>query len=78
MYNYTADWVKEKLKSPSSAEFPGSREKLAATQHLDSGRYLINSYVESQNSFGAMLKTYFKAIVRHENERVVLESLEFE
>jgi hypothetical protein len=54
--------VKEFLKAPSTAEFPDG-----ITQHdqwkfsRDQGISEVSSYVDSQNSFGAMIRTNFKA-----------------
>lgn len=53
--------IKRGLKSPSTAEFPGSlfdpydgwkRDKIGDTINLE-------SYVDSQNSYGAMVRSYF-------------------
>jgi len=59
-YSYAEKFVKEKLKSPSSAQFPEMREYRDHVQTIESGeKFRINSWVESQNSFGAMLRTPF-------------------
>jgi hypothetical protein len=48
--------VKEELKSPSSAKFPVCSEMdITNTRNT----WTIKSYVEAQNSFGAMIKTNF-------------------
>lgn len=47
--------VKDKLKSPSTAEFPNS--KTANIQRGADNIWIVSSYVDSQNSFGAMLRS---------------------
>jgi hypothetical protein len=48
--------VKERLKSPSSADFPWGSD---CVTKISDNTYVINSYVDSQNGFGAMLRTNF-------------------
>lgn len=52
--------VQDHLKSPSTAEFPYNSNHV---YHVDSNRYVVNSYVDSQNSFGAMIRTRFVCTV---------------
>ena len=74
----TEDWVKERLKSPGSAEF---RSWVTAKNHvvkLDGPNYVISSYVDSQNSFGSMIRTKFVATVEQtSNDMWRLKTLEF-
>lgn len=56
-YNYAEDFIEQRLKSPSTAEFPGVSEKNNHITDLGGGEYQINSWVDSQNSFGAMIRT---------------------
>lgn len=63
-YNLLSDQIKEQiLKSPSSAIFPSSAKKVEHTSYLGDHTYFIDSYVESQNGFGAMVKTRFSSKV---------------
>jgi len=74
-YIMTEDWVKERLKSPSTAKFPD--EKNEHTFKIDAHRYKIISYVDAQNSFGASIRTKFIAEVEQVNEnKWILISLE--
>ena len=53
------DFVKERLKAPSTAKFPnvyGADTKIAT---LGLGHYRVTSYVDAQNSFGAQMRTTF-------------------
>lgn len=64
-YAYTAaqDLIKKKLVSPSTAEFPGAHKVHIA--YLGNCRHQIQGYVDSQNSFGAMIRTEYYAEVRY-------------
>lgn len=57
---YSQNCVNEKLKSPSSSEYPVNTEFV--TKSNDS-TYIVNSYVDSQNGFGAMIRSKFVCII---------------
>lgn len=50
-------FVKQKLKSPSTADFP-MFDYTSDYSQLD-GTYLVTSYVDAQNSFGAIIRQYY-------------------
>jgi hypothetical protein len=58
------DAVKAQLKSPSSASFPGGQ----VTER--SGGYVVEGAVDSQNSFGAMIRNTFTCTVAGDNDSV--------
>lgn len=59
-YELIKNNVKENLKSPSTAKFP-SKKEVKITKNKDT--YIIRGYVDSQNSFGATVRTkYFAEI----------------
>jgi hypothetical protein len=59
-YIMMEDFVKQRLKSPSTAEFPGVFDgKLDHVTALGNQTYRIVSYVDAQNSFGAKIRTKF-------------------
>lgn len=71
---YTQQFVEKRLKSPSSAKFP-----FGGYQHVTSlgnYRYNVDSYVDSENSFGAKIRTNFTAIIKETDTGWELESLE--
>ena len=77
-YIMMKDFVKEKLKSPSTAVFPSDSYKLHV-KPLPNQTYEISSYVDSQNSFGALIRTKFHGRVRKvSSSKWALISLEFE
>jgi hypothetical protein len=55
-YSVSQEFVKDFLKSPASAQF-GSECKVMVED--DQKTYHITAYVDSQNAFGAMLRTNF-------------------
>lgn len=52
--------VESMLRSPSSAKFPWN---LDATK-LEDGSYMVMNYVDSQNGFGAMIRTNYLCTVK--------------
>lgn len=73
---YMQLFVKKDLKSPKSADFPFGGYRHVA--YLGNKRYKVVSYVDSQNSFGAMIRTNFKGIITRINNGWKLEYLDFE
>ena len=72
------EFVEDHLKCPSTAKWPWSYHN--RVKYLGDSKYLIVSYVDAENSFGAKVRTYFRGVVRcknDENNTWVLESLEF-
>lgn len=71
-WRMSKDLVKQRLASPATADFPW----LDRQAHSPAcGKWVVRSHVDSQNGFGAMLRTHFIATVRRVGERRwVLES----
>lgn len=76
-YNYAEVFVKKELKSPSTAEFPGTFEQPAHIKKLSYKKYYIDSWVDSQNSYGATIRTKFSCIIFFEGDEVKCEGLVF-
>ncbi|WP_286975094.1 hypothetical protein [Acetomicrobium sp. UBA5826] len=71
------EFVKDRLVSPSSAKFPWRSSETTAVK-VDEDTWVISSYVDSQNKFGAMLRTYYIAKVKYlGNDKWQLLDLEF-
>lgn len=67
------DDVKQYLKSPSTAKFPGKvLEKDAYTVTKDAQYYYVEAYVDSENSFGATLRTHFIATYQWDGDTSIL------
>ena len=75
--SYCKDFVSGRLKSPSSASFPFLPN---STSHVGDGVYEVHSYVDAQNSYGAVIRTSYTCRVRPNgkpSEGWSLVSLEF-
>lgn len=62
-YVMSQQFLNEKLKSPSTAEYPTDVDKDIVTYMGDSV-FHINSYVDSQNGFGAMIRSKYNATLK--------------
>lgn len=61
-YTICQQFVQDRLRSPKSADFQNSRD--AKIQSVGTDEYEVSAYVDSQNSFGAMLRTPFRCTVK--------------
>lgn len=70
------NYVKERLKSPSTAEFPNPYSViLTATNY---GHYIITSYVDAQNGFGASLRENYECeIVYNGSDDILVINFQF-
>lgn len=63
------------LTSPSTAKFAG----ITSVQftELDNCRYIVTGYVDSQNGFGAMVRSNFKVFTRYstKGQYVIVDSV---
>jgi hypothetical protein len=55
------DFITPRLVAPLTAKFPGTYHISKQTQKNGPQRYRIRSYVDSQNRFGAMVRTHYIA-----------------
>ncbi len=60
-YLQSQAYVKNALKSPASADFPSAYD----IRDLGDNRFVVSSYVDSQNSFGAMLRSDWVVTVQY-------------
>ena len=66
--------VKSKLVSPGSAKFPLLHHQLV--EYLGDNRYSLGSYVDSQNGFGASLRTNFYCTIKKVGSEWEIETCE--
>lgn len=74
-YSYARDFIKGKLKSPSTADFP-SFSKISYS-YLGDCRHNLVGYVDAQNSFGAVIRNNFNVTVkyRQSDKTYILEKI---
>lgn len=58
--------IENKLKSPSTAKHPAC--SLNTYTKLSASKYKVKSYVEAQNSFGAIVRTNYQCTVTFNND----------
>lgn len=52
-------FVKQRLKSPATAKFPYATNAGVQTQYLGNCTHRVRAFVDSQNSFGAMIRSTY-------------------
>lgn len=70
------DGIKKKLKAPSTAEFPGLRESEVTREGPDV--FIVKSYVDAQNSFGAKIRNHFTVKVEFTGDQVSASLISFD
>lgn len=60
-------FVKKFLKSPSTAEFPQLIKSVTTVSH-NGIEWTVNSYVDVQNSFGAMIRSQYTCVLEYSGE----------
>lgn len=68
--------VENKLKSPGSAKFAYVAD--SDIKAVDDSTFVILSYVDSQNDFGALKRTYFKCTMVVSGETATCTSIQLE
>jgi flagellar basal body-associated protein FliL len=55
--------VEKQLKAPSTAKFPYYSDDGVIVTKLATGKYQVNAYVDSENSFGAMVRATYSVTI---------------
>lgn len=62
------NFVKQSIKSPASAQFPEANAIISDyVTDLGGGKYRVDSYVDAQNGFGALIRADFSCIVEYKS-----------
>lgn len=64
-YVMSQKFVKQRLKAPTTAKFPWSNDSAVKKQYIGDCKHRIVAYVDSQNSFGAMIRTTYYAELQY-------------
>lgn len=70
-YVMSQEFVKQRLKSPASADFPyiNNRDVIAVSNH--DCTFYVSAYVDAQNGFGAKIRTHYKATMKYDRDEKV-------
>ncbi|MEQ8475568.1 hypothetical protein [Fulvivirga sp.] len=71
-YNGAIEVIKERLISPSTAKFPSLQDRLKQITYIGKGKYSIDSWVDSQNSYGAIIRSRFSCVIEITEESMNL------
>lgn len=63
--------MNDRLKAPATAKFPPESVDVITREVYD-GSYRVTSYVDAENSFGALLRTEYSCRLKREAEQWVL------
>ena len=67
--------VESNLKSPSSAKFPSMRSDEVRITEVG-GKYIVKSYVDAENSFGASIRSNFTVTInKNSSGKYFVESI---
>ena len=72
IYIQAQEFVKQGLKSPATAKFPSLAIQV---DDLGDKRYKVLSYVDSQNSYGALLRNDWTVIMKLSENEWILERM---
>lgn len=79
-WNINKQFIEDRLKAPSTAKWGSMlgefQDPRKCVTDLGNGRFECRGWVDSQNSFGAMIRTHFVSKVRHGSDGWYLEDLQ--
>lgn len=67
-YYSSQDFLNKRLKSPASAQYQDYFENPEISKYIGDSTFVINAYVDSQNSYGAMLRSNYTAKLKLTND----------
>lgn len=68
---YTESYIRDLLKSPSSADFG-----YADVEEISEGNYHISNYVDSENSFGAKIRMKYECDIKFSGGKYTISNVE--
>lgn len=75
IYTMAQQLVERQLRAPRTAKFPWSSDAYEVS-NLGDNRYRVSSWVDSENAFGAMIRTYFVIEIRQQGDTWSLLSIQ--
>lgn len=75
-YTMAEMFVERNLKAPTTAKFPWPRDEF--TKEVATNKWVVRAYVDAQNGFGAMIRSYFEVKMTYlGNEKWQLDGIKF-
>lgn len=74
-YNHATRLVLEKLQEPKTAQFPSTQERIKHIRNLGGKKFRIDSWVDSQDTYGAMTRRRFSLIFQIDSTTIIKEIL---
>lgn len=68
-YGMAKDYVRLRLKSPSTATFPNSADPDVTIVNVGPADWEVRGYVDAENSFGAKLRTRYSCMLHYQGDR---------
>ena len=60
------EFVKRRLRAPATAEFPNARDAGVSVKYLGDCTHDVSAFVDSQNGFGAMIRSPYLAKLKNQ------------
>ena len=73
VYDQATQFVKEALLEPATSVFPHTEVKLTHIKYLGNKKYKINSWVDGQDTYGAMTRRVFSCLLTVDGTSVIKE-----
>lgn len=67
-YVMSQNFVKQRLKSPASADFPYMNGRGVVSVPDEECNFFVSAYVDSQNGFGAKIRAYYETKMSYDRE----------
>lgn len=77
-FDLATQFVKATLLEPATSLFPSTKDKLSHIKYLGNNKFQIDSWVESQDTYGAITRRIFRCILVTDGTGVVKKELSIE
>ena len=75
-YVMSQNFVKQRLKSPSSAQFPSTVDRDVVIRPIAGCNFEVSAYVDAKNGFGAPLRSYYSAKMSYDRASKMWRAVE--
>jgi hypothetical protein len=74
---YSQSAVKDNLVAPLTAKFPGITDDKVSVEKITENNYFVTAYVDSENNFSAMIRSYYTCTVIIETDQYIVKDIKF-